>query len=170
VLTNAVRAALGLAGAGAARRRRRDACVRDRHVRVWALFGHGAMSVLCPLRAAKRTSRRPRRQHRNHCLTFPRYPGVVADLSRVPRQLVKAMQSIQTTDPKEARRARLAQFQGHKATLTLMGSTVTGLVQSVKEDATSTPRRWIVTVVGMQGRRGLIEFCVPRPVLRRMQN
>jgi hypothetical protein len=81
---------------------------------------------------------------------FPRYLGVAADLSRVPRQLVKAMQSIQTTDPKEARRARLAQFQGHKATLTLMGSTVTGLVRSVKEDATSMPRRWTVTVVGMQ--------------------
>jgi hypothetical protein len=31
-----------------------------------------------------------------------------------------------------------------------MGSTVTGLVRSVKEDATSTPPRWIVTVVGPQ--------------------
>jgi len=60
------------------------------------------------------------------------------------------MQSIETTNPIEARRARLAQFQGHKATLTLMGSTVTGLVRSVREDATTTPPRWIVTVVGMQ--------------------
>ena len=60
------------------------------------------------------------------------------------------MRSIEITDPKEARRARLAQFQGYTATLTLMGSTVTGLVRSVKEDATSTPPRWIVTVVGPQ--------------------
>jgi hypothetical protein len=88
--------------------------------------------------------------HWNHYLTFPRYLGVVADLYRVPRQLVKAMQSIEITDPKEARRARLAQFQGHRATLTLMGAKVTGMVQSVKEVATSAPPRWIVTVVGAQ--------------------
>jgi hypothetical protein len=62
----------------------------------------------------------------------------------------KAMQSIEITDPKEARRARLAQFQGHKATLTLMGSTVTGLVRSVKEDTSSAPPRWIVTFVATQ--------------------
>lgn len=68
---------------------------------------------------------------RNHCLTFPRYPNAVADLYCVPRQLVKAMHIIETTDPKEARRARFAQFQGQKATLTLMGTTVTGLVRSV---------------------------------------
>jgi hypothetical protein len=86
----------------------------------------------------------------NHCLTFPRYLGAVADLSRVPRQLVKAMQSIEITDSKEARRARLAQLQGLKATLTLNGSTVTGLVRSVREDASIAPRRWIVTVVGTQ--------------------
>jgi len=60
------------------------------------------------------------------------------------------MQSIEITDSKEARRARLAQFQGHKATLTLNGSTVTGLVRSVRENASSTPRRWIVTVVGAE--------------------
>jgi hypothetical protein len=86
----------------------------------------------------------------NYCLTFPRYLGVVADLSRVPRQLVLAMQSIEITDPKEAWRARLAQLQGHKASLRLNGSTVTGLVRSVREDVSSTPRRWIVTVVGKE--------------------
>ena len=60
------------------------------------------------------------------------------------------MQSIETTDPKEARRARFAQLQGHKATLTLMGTIITGLVRSVKEDATNMPPRWIVTVVGIE--------------------
>jgi hypothetical protein len=60
------------------------------------------------------------------------------------------MQSIEITDRKEAWRARLAQLQGHKASLSLNGSTVTGLVRSVKEDASSTPRRWIVTVVGKE--------------------
>jgi hypothetical protein len=59
------------------------------------------------------------------------------------------MHIIETTDPKEARRARFAQFQGQKATLTLMGTTVTGLLRSVREDATITPR-WIVTDVRTQ--------------------
>jgi hypothetical protein len=84
------------------------------------------------------------------CLTFHRYLGVVAKLFRVQRQLAKALQSIETSNPIEARRARYAQFRGQKATLTLMGATVTGLVRSVREDATSVPPRWIVTVVGMQ--------------------
>jgi hypothetical protein len=88
--------------------------------------------------------------YRNHCLTFPRYLGVVADMYRVPRQLVKAMQSIEIADPKVARRARFAQLRGEKVTLNFKGSTITGLVRSVKEDATSTPPRWIVTVVGMR--------------------
>jgi hypothetical protein len=68
------------------------------------------------------------------------------------------MLSIQTTDPKEARRARLAQFQGHKAMLTLMGSTVRGLVRSVKEDTTSTPPRWIVSDVSMNAVVAQIDF------------
>jgi hypothetical protein len=61
------------------------------------------------------------------------------------------MQTIETTDPKEARRARYAQYRGQQATLTLMGSTVTGMVRSVIEDGSGTLKRWIVTVVGMQG-------------------
>jgi hypothetical protein len=55
------------------------------------------------------------------------------------------MQKIETTDPIEARRARYAQYRGQKATLMLMGSTVTGLVRSVNEDSSGT--RWTVTVI-----------------------
>jgi hypothetical protein len=61
------------------------------------------------------------------------------------------MQAIETTDPLEARRARYAQYRGVKARLTLMGSTVTGLVRSVQEVRSGTPTRWIVTVVAKQG-------------------
>jgi hypothetical protein len=61
------------------------------------------------------------------------------------------MQTIETTDPKEARRARYAQYRNQKATFTLMGSTVTGMVRSVNEDGSGTLKRWTVTVVGMQG-------------------
>jgi hypothetical protein len=57
------------------------------------------------------------------------------------------MQKIETTDPIEARRARYAQYRGQKATLMLMGSTVTGLVRSVNEDSSGTSKRWTVTVI-----------------------
>jgi hypothetical protein len=57
------------------------------------------------------------------------------------------MQTIETTNPIEARRARYAQYRGQKVTLTLMGSTVTGMVRSVNEDRSGTLKRWIVTVV-----------------------
>jgi hypothetical protein len=57
------------------------------------------------------------------------------------------MQTIETTNPIEARRARYAQYSGQKATLTLMGTTVTGLVCSVNEDRSDTLKPWAVTVV-----------------------
>jgi hypothetical protein len=58
-----------------------------------------------------------------------------------------SMQTIETTNPIEARRARYAQYRGQKATLALMGSTVTGVVCSVKEDRSGTLKRWAITVV-----------------------
>jgi hypothetical protein len=56
------------------------------------------------------------------------------------------MHTIETTDPIEARRARYAQYRGREATLTLMGSTVTGMVRSVNEHGDGSLKRWIVTV------------------------
>ena len=61
--------------------------------------------------------------------------------------LVNCMQTIETTNPIEARRARYAQYRGQKATLTLMGSIVTGMVRSVNEHGSGPLKRWIVTVV-----------------------
>jgi len=60
------------------------------------------------------------------------------------------MQKFETTDPVEARRARIAQYRGQKARLTLMGSTLTGYVRSVLEDRSSSPTRWIVTLIAVQ--------------------
>jgi hypothetical protein len=57
--------------------------------------------------------------------------------------------SFETTDPKLARRCRLAQFGWMKTTLSVDGSPVTGIVQSVKE-IDRFPMRWIVTVVANQ--------------------
>jgi hypothetical protein len=56
------------------------------------------------------------------------------------------MQIIEITNPIEARRCRYAQYRGEKARLMLNGLQVTGMVRAVKEDRSSTPTRWIVTV------------------------
>ena len=61
------------------------------------------------------------------------------------------MQTIEITDPLEARRCRYAQYRGERATLILNGLPVTGMVRSVKEDKSSTPTRWTVTVVPKLG-------------------
>jgi hypothetical protein len=61
------------------------------------------------------------------------------------------MQAIEITDPKEARRCRFAQYKGQKATVTLNGVLVTGMVRSVKEHQSCNPARWTVTVIAKQG-------------------
>jgi hypothetical protein len=60
------------------------------------------------------------------------------------------MQTIEITDPIEARRCRYAQYRGEKATLMLNGLPVTGMIRSVKEDRSSIPMRWIVLIVPKQ--------------------
>ncbi|MDB5517383.1 MAG: hypothetical protein JWQ17_4141 [Tardiphaga sp.] len=57
------------------------------------------------------------------------------------------MHTIETTDPREARRCRYAQFGGRAMTLNVRGSDITGLVRSVKEDRSATPTRWTIIVV-----------------------
>jgi hypothetical protein len=57
------------------------------------------------------------------------------------------MQTLETTDLKEARRCRIAQFSGRHATVTLGGASVTGLVRAVKEDKSRDPPRWFVTLI-----------------------
>ena len=51
------------------------------------------------------------------------------------------------TDPIEARRCRIAQYRGRPAEVSLNGSSFFGMVQSVFEDQSSSPPRWIVTMV-----------------------
>ena len=57
------------------------------------------------------------------------------------------MFTFETTDPKEVRRFRIAQFNGRTATIRSGGSTVTGHVRSVLESKSSIPPRWIITIV-----------------------
>lgn len=51
------------------------------------------------------------------------------------------------TNPIEARRARIAQFQVRVATFELAGQTVCGIVQSVVLDPAGTNPRWIVRLL-----------------------
>jgi hypothetical protein len=68
--------------------------------------------------------------------------------SALPRPHWKyQMQTIEITNPLEARRCRYAQYRGQKARLILNGVPVTGMIRAVKEDKSSTPMRWTVTVV-----------------------
>jgi len=62
------------------------------------------------------------------------------------------MQKLETTDLKEARRSRIAQFSGRSATLKVGGAMVTGLVRAVQEDKSSDTPRWIVTVIPKQSK------------------
>ena len=57
------------------------------------------------------------------------------------------MQTFQTTDLKVVTRCRYAQYRGLKAKLRVKGTVVTGLVCSLREDKSSNPMRWIITLV-----------------------
>ena len=57
------------------------------------------------------------------------------------------MFTFETSDQKEVRRFRIAQFNGRTATIRSGGSTVTGYVRSVLESKSSVPARWIITIV-----------------------
>jgi hypothetical protein len=57
------------------------------------------------------------------------------------------MQTLETTDPKVARRCRYDQHRRQQTTLTVKGSLVTGLIRSVMEVKSGNRTRWIITVV-----------------------
>jgi len=57
------------------------------------------------------------------------------------------VQTVEIADAVEARRCRFAQYRGQPAELNLNGSRFFGMVRSVLEDPSTSPPRWIVTVV-----------------------
>ena len=61
------------------------------------------------------------------------------------------MQTIEITDPLEARRCRYAQYRGDKSRLMLNGFPVTGIVHAVMENKSSVPKCWTVTVISKHG-------------------
>jgi hypothetical protein len=57
------------------------------------------------------------------------------------------MFTFETTNQKEVRRFRIAQFNGRTATVRSGGSMVTGHVRSVVATKSSVPPRWTITIV-----------------------
>ena len=60
------------------------------------------------------------------------------------------MFTYETTDQKEVRRFRIAQFNGRMATVKSDEGTITGFVRSVQEREQSFPQRWAITIVPNQ--------------------
>ena len=57
------------------------------------------------------------------------------------------MFTFESSDPKEVRRFRIAQFNGRTATFRSAGSTVTGHVRSIVENKSSVPAAWVITLI-----------------------
>jgi hypothetical protein len=57
------------------------------------------------------------------------------------------MFTFETSDQKEVRRFRIAQFNGRSATFRSNGSTVTGMVRSIVENKAASPAVWVVTLI-----------------------
>ncbi len=57
------------------------------------------------------------------------------------------MQTLETTDLKEARRCRIAQFSGMPKTLKIGETSVTGFVRSVREEKSGDEPTWIIAVL-----------------------
>jgi hypothetical protein len=66
------------------------------------------------------------------------------------------VQTVEIADAVEARRCRFAQYRGEPAELSLNGSRFFGTVRSVLEDPSTSPRRWIITVVPTIEKRPLV--------------
>ena len=73
------------------------------------------------------------------------------------------MFTFETTDQKEVRRFRIAQFNGRTATVRSAGTTVTGHVRSVLESKSSNPTQWIITIIPTEPK---VKAEAPRPTPR----
>ena len=75
------------------------------------------------------------------------------------------MFTFETSDQKEARRFRIAQFNGRTATAQCGGTTVTGHVRSIVEKKSTIPVLWLITIVAEMPKAGRLNPG-PAPRLR----
>ena len=72
------------------------------------------------------------------------------------------MFTFETSDRKEVRRFRIAQFNGRAATFRSAGSAVTGHVRSIVENKSSVPAAWTITIIPEEPRPTLALRPAPR--------
>ena len=67
-----------------------------------------------------------------------------------------------TSDPKEVRRFRIAQFNGRAATFRSASSAVTGHVRSIVENKSSVAAAWVITIIPEEPKAGIATRPAPR--------
>ena len=67
-----------------------------------------------------------------------------------------------TSDPKEVRRYRIAQFNGRTATARSAGTTVTGHIRSIVENKSSVPAAWTITIIPEEPKASITTRPAPR--------
>ena len=72
------------------------------------------------------------------------------------------MFTFETSDQKEVRRFRMAQFNGRTATARSAGSAVTGHVRSIVEVKLSMPAAWTITIIPEQPKPTVLSRSAPR--------
>jgi len=72
------------------------------------------------------------------------------------------MFTFETSDQKEVRRFRIAQFNGRTATVRSAESAITGHVRSIVENKSSVPAAWTITIIPDEPRPPVALRPVPR--------
>jgi hypothetical protein len=67
--------------------------------------------------------------------------------SRAKMYRLSRFLTLETTDLKEVKRCRIAQFNGTSRTLNVGETFVTGIVRSIREDKSGTRPAWIITIL-----------------------
>jgi len=74
------------------------------------------------------------------------------------------MFTFETSDQKEVRRFRIAQFNGRTATVRSAGSAITGHVRSIVGNKSSVPASWTITIIPQEPKA--TSFLRPAPRVR----
>jgi len=72
------------------------------------------------------------------------------------------MFTFETSDQKEVRRFRIAQFNGRTATFRSAGSAVTGRVRSIVENKASVAAAWLITIIPEEPKASIATRPAPR--------
>jgi hypothetical protein len=72
------------------------------------------------------------------------------------------MFTFETSDQKEVRRFRIAQFNGRTTTVRSAGSAITGHVRSIVESKSSVPAVWTITIIPEEPKTATLLRPAPR--------